>query len=224
VLVALADEKGAAWWKAIGTLSRGDLFGEAGNASDAVQTITSGFAAQRSTGATFMIARFLSSLARAYANLGRLDEAWRSIDEAMVAIEKSKERWVAAEVHRTAGEIILMVSAADVVKAEEYFERALAVSRQQQAKSWELRAAMSLARLWRGSARAISGFVRAARYSIGTPVRLKRTGSLVQFSGRKSRKATITGTSPRASVSETSGCIRRGPARSIFPPTCPSAN
>src|SRR2546430_6185318 len=63
------------------------------------------------------------------------------------------------------------------------------------------------------SARAISGFVRATRYSIGTPVRLKRTGSLVQFSGRKSRKATITGTSPRASVSETSTAIRVLPQR-----------
>ena len=54
-----------------------------------------------------------------------------------------------AEVHRTAGEIALMSPKPEAAKAEDYFERALAVARQQQAKSWELRAAMSMARLWR---------------------------------------------------------------------------
>jgi predicted ATPase len=148
-LVALADEKGAAWWKAFGTLLRGEVFGETGNASVAAQTITSGFAAQRSTGARFMIARFSSCLARAYASLDRLDDAWRSIDEAVVAIETTKDKWWEAEVHRFAGEIALKSPEPDAAKAEAYFERALAVARQQQAKSWELRAAMSMARLWR---------------------------------------------------------------------------
>ena len=96
-----------------------------------------------------MIARFSSSLARAYANLGRLDDAWRSVDDAMMAIEKTKERWWEAEVHRDAGEIALNSPEHDASKAEAYFERALFVARQQQAKSWELRAAMSLTRLWR---------------------------------------------------------------------------
>ena len=65
------------------------------------------------------------------------------------AIETSKERWCEAEVDRVAGEIALKSPEPDAAKAEAYFERALAVARQQQAKSWELRAAMSLARLWR---------------------------------------------------------------------------
>jgi len=64
-------------------------------------------------------------------------------------IETSKERLGEAEVNRTAGEVALKSPQPDTVKAEAYFERALAVARQQQAKSWELRAAMSLARLWR---------------------------------------------------------------------------
>ena len=90
----------------------------------------------------------LSILARAYADLGRFDEAWRCVDEAMTAIETTKERWCEAEIHRIAGEIALNCQP-DAAKAEAYFEHALAVARQQQAKSWELRAAMSLARLWR---------------------------------------------------------------------------
>ena len=59
------------------------------------------------------------------------------------------ERWWEVEVHRMAGEIALMSPEPDVAKAEAYFEYALAVARAQQAKSWELRAAMSMARLWR---------------------------------------------------------------------------
>jgi predicted ATPase len=77
------------------------------------------------------------------------DDAWRSLGEAMTAIERTKEKWSEAEVLRTAGEIALVSPEEDLARAELYFERALGVARQQQAKSWELRAAMSLARLWR---------------------------------------------------------------------------
>jgi predicted ATPase len=68
----------------------------------------------------------------------------------MTAIETTKERWCEADIHRMAGEIALMSPEPDAVKkAEAYLERALVVARAQQAKSWELRAAMSMARLWR---------------------------------------------------------------------------
>jgi predicted ATPase len=67
----------------------------------------------------------------------------------MTMVETTEERWQEAEVNRAAGEIALKSPEPDVAKAEAYFERALAVARQQQAKSWELRAAMSMARLWR---------------------------------------------------------------------------
>ena len=67
----------------------------------------------------------------------------------MTAIETTEETVVEAEVNRIAGEIALKSPEPDAAKAEAYFERALAVARQQQAKSWELRAAMSMARLWR---------------------------------------------------------------------------
>ena len=64
-------------------------------------------------------------------------------------METTKERWWEAEVNRTAGKIALQSPKADAAKAEAYFERALTVARQQQAKSLELRAAMSIAQLWR---------------------------------------------------------------------------
>ena len=72
-----------------------------------------------------------------------------AINEAMTAVETTKERWFEAEVNRVAGEIALISPEPDAPKAEAYFERALEVARAQQAKSWELRAATSMARLWR---------------------------------------------------------------------------
>jgi predicted ATPase len=88
-------------------------------------------------------------LARVYSEVGQFDDAWRCIGEALNAVETTKERLWEADIHRIAGEIALMSLEPDFAKAEAYFERALAVARAQQAKSWELRAAMSLARLWR---------------------------------------------------------------------------
>jgi predicted ATPase len=67
----------------------------------------------------------------------------------MTLIKTTKETWFEAEVHRIAGEIALKLQEPDAEKAQEYFERALTVARQQQSKSWELRASIRLARLWR---------------------------------------------------------------------------
>jgi predicted ATPase len=148
-LLALADEKGSLFWKGAGMGQRGLLFAMTGRASDTVQTTTAGITAWRSTGATLFTPSWLSNLARAYSELGQFDDAWRTVGEAMTAVETTKETWCEAEVNRTAAEIALMPPEPDAAKAEAYFERALAVARKQQAKSWEQRAAMSMARLWR---------------------------------------------------------------------------
>ena len=128
---------------------QGWLWALTGKAAEAVQMLNSGMSAWRSTGATLFAPTQWSSLAAAHANLGQFDDAQRSISEAMTAMETSKETWFDAEVNRMAGVIALMSPEPDATKAEAYFERSLAVARQQQAKSWELRAAMSMARLWR---------------------------------------------------------------------------
>jgi class 3 adenylate cyclase/predicted ATPase len=148
-LMALADERGAPYWKAAGTAVRGWLFALTGNASDAVRAITSGITSLRSTGASLYEPWDLRHLAMAYADLGQPDDARRCIDEAIDKVERSKEKWCEAEVHRIAGEIALKSPTPDTEKAERHLDHAVAVARQQQAKSWELRAAMSMARLWR---------------------------------------------------------------------------
>jgi predicted ATPase len=148
-VVALADEKGTMFWKAYGMVHQGCVLAQTGKASDAVHMITSGSSAWRSTGATLWAPYFLSYLARAYAELRIFDDAWHCSGEARTAMDTNGERWFEAEVNRIAGEIALRSPEQNAAKAEAHFERALAVARQQQAKSWELRASMSLARLWR---------------------------------------------------------------------------
>ncbi len=121
-----------------------------GKASNAVHMITSGIDRMAINGSnnTWM-PRWLSYLAIAHADLGQINDARRCVGEALSTIEATKEKWFEAEANRIAGEIALKSPQPDAAKAEGYFERALEVARHQQAKSWELRAAMSLARLWR---------------------------------------------------------------------------
>ena len=146
--IALAEEKGIAIWQMHAMANRGCVLALVGKSAEAIQTISSGIDGWRSFGATVWSPSWLSHLALAYAELGKVDAAWRYIGEAMTAVETTKERWYQAEINRIAGEIALMLPESDIAKAEAYFERALAVAREQQAKSWELRASMSLARFW----------------------------------------------------------------------------
>jgi predicted ATPase len=148
-LVALADEKGASLWKAWGMLNRGCTFRLTGKATEAVQTIPSALTAFRATGATLYVPMYLSNLAMAHAELDHFEDVWRCISEAIAAVKSSKDKWCEADINRIAGEIALMSPELDAARAEACFERALAVARNQQAKSWELRSAMSMARLWR---------------------------------------------------------------------------
>jgi predicted ATPase len=128
---------------------KGAIFAATGRAAEAVEMISAGVPAYRSTGATVTLSLYLLYLARAQAELGQFADADRSVCEALTAIETTKERWFEAEAPRVAGEIALKLPEPNAGKAQAYFERALAIARRQQAKSWELRAATSLARFWR---------------------------------------------------------------------------
>ena len=150
-LVGLAEEKGALFWKAKGRGNQGVLLALSGRASEAIDILISAITASRSTGATFWTPFRLPYLARAHAELGQFDEAWRRISEAITVMETSNERWNEADIHRIAGDIALLGPGQDAARAEAYFECAIAI--EQQAKSWELRATTRLARLWQGQGR-----------------------------------------------------------------------
>jgi predicted ATPase len=148
-VIPLAKEKVSPIWEGFGMMNRGCVLQAYDRDAEAVEVTTAGMAVYRATRATVYLPFFLSHLSVSYARLGRFEDASRCIHEAMNRVETTKERWCEAEVIRIAGEIALLSREPDEAKAQTYFERALAVARQQQAKSWELRGAMSLARLWR---------------------------------------------------------------------------
>jgi DNA-binding winged helix-turn-helix (wHTH) protein/predicted ATPase len=147
-LITLAGQKNSLFWKAMGVAVRGCIFALSGRAADAAQVITSGLTAYRSLGTTLMVPFYSLSLAIAHADLCQFDDSWRCIGEAITGVETAN-KWFEAEIHRNAGEIALKSPERDAAKAQAYFERAIAVARAQQTRSWELRAAMSMARLWR---------------------------------------------------------------------------
>src|SRR5262249_11487640 len=106
-LVVLAEEKGAVFRKAEGTILKGCVLALTGQSRDAIQMITLGIKAARPTGASVWRPLYLSYLATAHAELGQYDDAWRSIGEAMTTMQETKELWCEAEAHRVAGEIAL---------------------------------------------------------------------------------------------------------------------
>jgi predicted ATPase len=102
--------------------------------------------------------RLLTKLAEAYGNSGQAEEGLRRLAEALAVMDDTGGRREEAELYRIKGELLLQQAVSDAPQAEACFQQALAVARRQQAKSWELRAALSLARLWqrqgkRGEAR-----------------------------------------------------------------------
>ena len=151
--VALGHERGALFWKGVGMMFEACVSALAGETANGGQTIASSIAFYRSTGASVLLPFIQSCLARAHADSGQNDDAWQWIDRTLNEVEASGERWCEAEVHRMAGEIALDSSDPDAAKAQAHFERALEIARAQQARSWELRAATGLARLWRDQGR-----------------------------------------------------------------------
>jgi class 3 adenylate cyclase/predicted ATPase len=152
-LAALAEEKGSAFFRTSGTIIAGLVMAHTGEVENAVQNIKGVLSALRSIGTTGFLPVYLSYLAWCSAELDRFEDAWSCIEDALTAADRSKERWWQAETNRIAGEIVLRSPESDEEEAQTYFEKALSIAREQQTKSWELRAAMSMARLWRDRGR-----------------------------------------------------------------------
>jgi class 3 adenylate cyclase/predicted ATPase len=150
VMVAcLADEHGLGLWQALGGIYVGWSRGESGATDEAIDLLRTGMAKYRAIGAGLSMPLYLLSLAKIQARVGDHQEALRLIGEAGAVIDGGEEGWLSAEIHRLVGETALLLPQADAVKAQTHFERALAIAREQRARFWELRAATSLARLWR---------------------------------------------------------------------------
>jgi len=117
--------------------------GEAG-----IAAIRQGLAADLATGSTLYQPYCLGLLAEAYGAGGHPEEGLHSLAEALAVMDTTEVRFSAAELYRLKGALLLQQAVPDAAQAEACFHQALDVAREQQAKSWELRAATSLARLW----------------------------------------------------------------------------
>jgi predicted ATPase len=145
-LVAVSDEHGFPYSHAAGTVFRGWALAGSGQTGERIALLRAGVAAFRATGAVTWVSFFLTLLAEAEGNTNELDQGLGHLAEAERLIAETEGRWAEAELHRVRGE--LLCACHDPVGAERPFSQAIDIAQQQSAKFWELRAAISLARLW----------------------------------------------------------------------------
>jgi predicted ATPase len=145
--VLVSTEEGFPHWLAEGMMVQGWVMVEQGQGPAGIAQIRQGLAAYRATATTLGLPMFLAYLAEACGKVGQVEEGLSVLAEAFDLVETSGERFYAAELHRLKGELLLQ-SAGHTAEAEICLQQALTLARQQHAKTWELRAAMSLSQLW----------------------------------------------------------------------------
>jgi predicted ATPase/class 3 adenylate cyclase len=153
-VVTLSIEQGFPFWLAWGTILQGWALAEQGNREEGVAQIRQGLTAYRAIGGEMMRSQFLALLAEVHGKMGQADEGLIVLAEALASVDKTGERRWEAELYRLRGELTLQQHQALTprtqagAEAEEYFHKAIGIACKQQAKSLELRATTSLARLW----------------------------------------------------------------------------
>ena len=147
-LLDLSREQGFQFWLASGRNVRGAALAMMGETEAGVEQMHVGLGARLATGAQSGQPRELVQLAEAYGKVGQAAEGLHVLSAVPALTEKTGERFAASECYRVKGELLLMQAAANAQEAETNFQLALNIARHQQAKSWELRAALSLSRLW----------------------------------------------------------------------------
>jgi predicted ATPase len=151
--ITIATEQGFSLWYATGTFFKGAGMLLENAAEEALPLLRKGLDAFRATGAELTLPFQLSTLGDAYLQTGRFDDARNALNEGLAIAEKNDERCQEAELYRLQGELLLAEAPDQVAAAEDCFRHAIETARRQQSKAWELRATMSLARLWQRSGR-----------------------------------------------------------------------
>jgi predicted ATPase len=147
-VIILAKEQGFSFWMALGSLLRAWGLVQQGQAQEGIEQMSQGLTAFRATGAEILRPYFLALLAEAHSIIGQPEAGLTVLTEALALVDTTDERWYTPELHRLKGELLSQQSVDNHVEAEACFHKALHIARNQQAKSFELRTATSLARLW----------------------------------------------------------------------------
>ena len=160
--LARATAQGLPYWEARGHFMRGLVLAKQGHGAEGIAQMRRGLAAMQTTGAGLNLAYFLAQLAEAYVQAGQSDTGLATVAEALELGDKSGEHWWEAELHRLQGVLLLISQGISdqaqpnslrIAEAERCLQQALTMARRQQARALELRAAMSLSRLWRHQGR-----------------------------------------------------------------------
>jgi len=147
--ITLCTAQGFPYWLAIGSVIQGWALTAQGQTKEGIAQLRQGLAAWRATGAELRQSFFLALLIEAYGDVRQAEEGLSILTEALEVANKTEERWYEAELYRLKGELVLQARGQSPESdAEACFQQAIAIARQQSAKSLELRAATSLARLW----------------------------------------------------------------------------
>jgi predicted ATPase/class 3 adenylate cyclase len=154
-LVALASEQGFAYWSGCAMVLEGWALADQGRASEGTARIRQGIAAYRATGSSHFDSYFLALLAQAQHGGGQVAEAETTVAEALDHVHRTGEEYYEAELFRLRGELLLAKPLPDLIAAEQCLVKALETARRQRARMWELRAARSLACLWRDQERRV---------------------------------------------------------------------
>jgi predicted ATPase len=150
-LIAVANDQGFPFYRANGAIYRGWVKTQNAAVTEGLSLLRAGSSAYCATGATAWMPFYVALLAKACEIAGRIEEGAAQLDQALQLVERTKERWFAAELDRQRGQLVLRQGHPEA--AEKLYRKALGIAREQEAKLWELRAAASLARLWRDQGR-----------------------------------------------------------------------
>jgi predicted ATPase len=163
-LITLCTEQGFPYWLAHGTIFRGCVLVERDQGEEGIAYIQQGIASNRAMGSVLILPAYLALLAEAYGKVEQVEAGLLCVDEALAIMHQSGERWCEAELYRIKGALLLASPAEQHAEAQTWLRQAIQTARQQQAKSWELRATLSLSRLWQQQGK------RAEAYELLAPI------------------------------------------------------
>ena len=146
--ISLATEQGFPYWMAYSSMLRGWVLAHQGQAQEGIEQINQGLIAYRATGAEQLRSYMLALLAEAHSAIGQPEAGLTVLMEALTLVDTTGQRWYASEIYRLKGVLLLQQNSDNHTEATSCFQQAMSIAQSQQAKSWELRATTSLARLW----------------------------------------------------------------------------
>ena len=145
--ITFSTEHGIVWWHVLADIFCGGALAAQGQPTEGIAQIQQGLEVYQTIGAELWRPYYLAVLAEAYRKAAQPDKGLSAVADALARVNKTEERWYEAELYRLKGELTLQQSKV-AEEAEACFHKAIAIAQHQQAKSWELRAATSLAQLW----------------------------------------------------------------------------